>query len=214
MRLLVSAAVLLVATAGPAAAEFRVLEKGYTTTLVGREWAYGELHFGSPLQTDGAGNVYRVAGGAPGTRILRASRGGVAAFAELRGEADAYIMGLWFDEANTMIVLVQRLAPVPYNDTDPPPGPVRLVSRTDTGLARELSYYRIKGFPTRETLRARGATAFGNDVAARLHPYAAQVLLRLSPAHVAGAMLFLMAVALTAMARQLQRDVTGFRRRR
>ena len=135
----------------PAYAEeaLRLLVSGYSASLIGTEWAYaGEEHYDALPQTDGAGGVYRIAGGTPGRTILRAATGRVTEFAEVAGPGDPRLLGLWFDDTNAMIVVVRRLV-----DIGPrAPGETRSLLRLTNGGAErayEHGYYRIRGFPPR-----------------------------------------------------------------
>ena len=190
--------------------ELEMLEDGYTAVRIGTEWTSpSENVFPKGPQTDRRGNAYRVAGGAPGTVILKASPDRVSRFARVSGEGSPVVLGLWFDENNHMVVVIQREveAPSAGGPTDHPlPA---LAAWGIAGLERERVYYRIKGFAGPDPAAAPPAKA-GKAGAQPMAPFRAQT----SAAGSAGAILAFVCLAMTALVRQVHRDATDLWRRR
>lgn len=190
---------------GPAGAraDLRLLETGYTAALVGTEWAYpAEQYAAGGPQADGAGNLYQV-GGTFGRLIVRESAGRVTHFAEVTGTGQPHILGLWFDQTNAMIVVVERAArvqtPAPFDSAEA----VRLTSSAEHGTANQRVYYRIKGFPALGRVTTGSAPpqsgVAGGDVLDALPQTLALVF-------------GLLACTATVILRQVQRDFRRARR--
>ncbi len=207
------AAILLAGLTGVPAADaagLELLEAGYTAVRIGSEWpAAGEQVFPTGPQVDGLGNTYRVAGGAPGTVILKAASDRVTRFAKVQGQGRPVVLGLWFDRNQHMIVVVQRV--VAQADPAAPPAGIQpdLTAWTAFGGERERVYYRIKGFPAPTASQTAQPAAEAEGASLVLRPPG-----RLGPTGSVGALLAVLCLAVTALVRQAQRDAIDLWHRR